>query len=111
MIRRPPRSTLFPYTTLFRSPGSAKAMRLKKALVEKGWWSQYLEVGIGPDAEIFTKCQPMAAVGTGASVGVHPASAWSNPEPEAVLAVGADGRVRGAMLGNDVNLRDRKSVV
>jgi fumarylacetoacetate (FAA) hydrolase family protein len=87
-------------------PGSAKAARLKAALVEKGWWSQYLEVGIGPDAEIFTKCQPMAAVGTGAAVGVHPASAWNNPEPEAVLAVGADGRVRGAMLGNDVNLRD-----
>ncbi len=87
-------------------PGSAKAMRLKAALVEKGWWSQYLEVGIGPDAEIFTKCQPMAAVGAGAAIGVHPASAWNNPEPEAVLAVGADGRVRGAMLGNDVNLRD-----
>ena len=87
-------------------PGSAKAMRLKAALVEKGWWSQYLEVGIGPDAEIFTKCQPMAAVGAGADIGVHPASAWNNPEPEAVLAVGADWRVRGAMLGNDVNLRD-----
>ncbi len=87
-------------------PGSAKAARLKKALVEKGWWSQYLEVGIGPDAEIFTKCQPMAAVGTGADIGVHPASAWNNPEPEAVLAVGADGRARGVMLGNDVNLRD-----
>ena len=87
-------------------PGSAKAMRLKAALMEKGWWSQYLEVGIGPDAEVFTKCQPMAAVGAGADIGVHPASAWNNPEPEAVLAVGADGRARGAMLGNDVNLRD-----
>ena len=87
-------------------PGGAKAMRLKKALIEKGWWSQYLEVGIGPDPEVFTKCQPMAAVGSGADIGVHPSSAWNNPEPEAVLAVGADGRVRGAMLGNDVNLRD-----
>jgi fumarylacetoacetate (FAA) hydrolase family protein len=87
-------------------PGGAKAARLKAALVAKGWWSQYLEVGIGPDAEVFTKCQPMAAVGAGADIGVHPASAWNNPEPEAVLAVGADGRVRGAMLGNDVNLRD-----
>ena len=72
-------------------PGSAKALRLKEALVAKGWWSQYLEVGIGPDAEIFTKCQPMAAVGPGAAIGVHPASAWNNPEPEAVLAVGATG--------------------
>jgi fumarylacetoacetate (FAA) hydrolase family protein len=87
-------------------PGSAEAMRLKAALAEKGWWSQYLEVGIGPDAEIFTKCPPMAAVGTGARIGIHPASAWSNPEPEAVLAVNARGAVVGAMLGNDVNLRD-----
>src|SRR3712207_3931433 len=87
-------------------PGGAKAMRLKAALVEKGWWSQYLEVGIGPDAEIFTKCQPMAAVGPGAKVGVHPASEWSNPEPEAVLAVNARGAILGATLGNDVNLRD-----
>jgi len=87
-------------------PGSPEAMRLKAALVEKGWWSQYLEVGIGPDAEIFTKCQPMAAVGTGALIGVHPVSQWSNPEPEAVLAVNARGRILGAMLGNDVNLRD-----
>ena len=87
-------------------PGSPEAMRLKQALVAKGWWSQYLEVGIGPDAEIFTKCQPMAAVGTGAKVGVHPASEWSNPEPEAVLAVNARGAILGAMLGNDVNLRD-----
>ena len=87
-------------------PGSPEAMRLKAALVEKGWWSQYLEVGIGPDAEIFTKCQPMAAVGTGARIGVHPASQWSNPEPEAVLVVNARGTILGATLGNDVNLRD-----
>jgi fumarylacetoacetate (FAA) hydrolase family protein len=87
-------------------PGSEEAARLKAALVQMGWWSQYLEVGIGPDAEIFTKCQPLAAVGAGAKIGVHPASEWSNPEPEAVLAVGARGAILGAMLGNDVNLRD-----
>ncbi|MBE9603893.1 fumarylacetoacetate hydrolase family protein [Acetobacteraceae bacterium H6797] len=87
-------------------PGSEKAMQVKAALVEKGWWSQYLEVGIGPDAEIFTKAQPLSSVGTGALIGVHPTSHWNNPEPEAVLAIAADGRVTGAMLGNDVNLRD-----
>jgi fumarylacetoacetate (FAA) hydrolase family protein len=87
-------------------PGSAEAAAVKAALVEKGWWSQYLEVGIGPDAEIFSKCPPMASVGIGAKVGVHPNSAWSNPEPEAVLAVNARGAILGAMLGNDVNLRD-----
>jgi fumarylacetoacetate (FAA) hydrolase family protein len=87
-------------------PGSAEATQLKDRLVTRGWWSPYLEVGIGPDAEIFTKCQPMAAVGTGARIGVHPASEWSNPEPEAVLAVNARGAVLGATLGNDVNLRD-----
>jgi len=87
-------------------PGSAEAMRLKAALLQKGWWSQYLEVGIGPDAEIFTKCPAMASVGTGSKIGVHPASAWSNPEPEAVMVVNGKGRIQGVTLGNDVNLRD-----
>lgn len=87
-------------------PGSPEAMEVKAALVEKGWWSQYLEVGIGPDAEIFSKCPPMASVGTGSKVGVHPNSHWSNPEPECVLVVNSRGRIQGATLGNDVNLRD-----
>jgi fumarylacetoacetate (FAA) hydrolase family protein len=87
-------------------PGSAEAARVKAALVDKGWWSQYLEVGIGPDAEIFTKCAPMAAVGVGSKVGVHPNSQWSNPEPEAVMVVNSRGIIQGATLGNDVNLRD-----
>ena len=87
-------------------PGSADAARIKQILVEQGAWSQYLEVGIGPDAEIFTKTQPMAAVGHGTLIGVHPKSTWNNPEPEIVLAVDSRGRIRGATLGNDVNLRD-----
>jgi fumarylacetoacetate (FAA) hydrolase family protein len=87
-------------------PGSPQAMALKDILVSRGAWSQYLEVGIGPDAEIFTKSQPMSAVGWGADAGVHPASSWNNPEPEIVLAVASDGRIVGATLGNDVNLRD-----
>ena len=87
-------------------PGSPAAMRLKDALIAQGAWSQYLEVGIGPDAEIFTKSQPMSAVGHGADAGFHKASAWNNPEPEIVLAVSSDGRIVGAALGNDVNLRD-----
>lgn len=87
-------------------PGSDAAMRLKQALMARGLWSQYLEVGIGPDAEIFTKAQPMSAVGCGAEIGIHPISSWNNPEPEIVLAVSPAGQIVGASLGNDVNLRD-----
>ncbi len=87
-------------------PGSDRAAEVKRLLQAEGLWSQYLEVGIGPDAEVFTKAQPMSAVGWGASVGLHPASSWNNPEPEVVLAVDSKGRVKGATLGNDVNLRD-----
>ncbi len=87
-------------------PGSPQAAELKRLLQTKGLWSQYLEVGIGPDAEIFTKAPPMAAVGTGASIGILEQSTWNNPEPEIVLAVNSSGAIVGATLGNDVNLRD-----
>ena len=87
-------------------PGSAEAMALKEALVARGQWSQYLEVGIGPDAEVFSKAPPMASVGYGARIGVLPESRWNNPEPELVLAVDSRGQIVGATLGNDVNLRD-----
>jgi len=87
-------------------PGSAQAAALKEVLISQGMWSQYLEVGIGPDAEVFTKAQPLSAVGYGADIGIHPKSGWNNPEPEVVLAVSSVGKVQGATLGNDVNLRD-----
>lgn len=87
-------------------PGSPQAASVKEALLAQGAWSQYLEVGIGPDAEIFTKSQPMSAVGVGADIGIHPLSVWNNPEPEVVLAVNSRGETVGATLGNDVNLRD-----
>ena len=87
-------------------PGSAQAMQLKELLVRQNLWSQYLEVGIGPDAEVFTKAPVLSSVGPGAEIGIHPNSEWNNPEPEIVLAVNSRGEVAGVTLGNDVNLRD-----
>ena len=87
-------------------PGSPEAMRLKALLQDKGLWSQYLEVGIGPDAEVFTKAPVLASVGCGDDIGIRSDSAWNNPEPEVVLAVSSRGQIVGATLGNDVNLRD-----
>jgi fumarylacetoacetate (FAA) hydrolase family protein len=87
-------------------PGSESAAKLKAELERRGAWSQYMEVGIGPDAEVFSKSQPMSSVGFGADVGLYPTSQWNNPEPEIVLAANARGEIVGATLGNDVNLRD-----
>ena len=86
--------------------GSPEAATVKQALIDEGMWSQYLEVGIGPDAEVFTKAPVLSSVGWGAEVGLHPISTWNNPEPEIVLAVNSRGEIKGATLGNDVNLRD-----
>ncbi|MEQ9690061.1 MAG: fumarylacetoacetate hydrolase, partial [Bauldia litoralis] len=87
-------------------PGSEAAMALKQHLVDKGMWSQYLEVGIGPDAEVFTKAPSMAAVGHLADIGIRADSTWNNPEPEVALVGASSGKIVGATLGNDVNLRD-----
>lgn len=87
-------------------PGSPEAMRLKAVLIKQNMWSQYLEVGIGPDAEIFTKAPVLASIGSGCKIGIHHKSEWNNPEPEIVLAVNSRGQVHGVTLGNDVNLRD-----
>ena len=87
-------------------PGSEKAEQVKQALIKEDMWSQYLEVGIGPDVEVFSKAQTLSSVGHGMDIGLHPMSRWNNPEPEIVLAVNSKGAIQGATLGNDVNLRD-----
>lgn len=87
-------------------PGSAEAARVKEVLVREGAWSQYLEVGIGPDPEVFTKAPVLSTMGCGQSIGIPHFSTWNNPEPELVLLVDHQGTIRGCTLGNDVNLRD-----
>ena len=87
-------------------PGSEQAAELKRSMVERGLWSQYLEVGLGPDPEVFTKAQPLSAVGFGQQIGVAEISEWNNPEPEVALVINSAGKILGATLGNDVNLRD-----
>jgi fumarylacetoacetate (FAA) hydrolase family protein len=87
-------------------PGSDEAARVKQFLSHRGWWSQYLEVGLGPDPEVFTKGPVLSSVGSGAAIGIPAFSHWNNPEPELVLIVTPGGRIAGVTLGNDVNLRD-----
>ena len=105
-IRDKARSSASAAQSARSSPAATAPPRLKQALIEDGLWSQYLEVAIGPDAEIFTKTAPLASVGWGAEIGVRSDSTWNNPEPEVVLVVNSRGEIRGATLGNDVNLRD-----
>lgn len=87
-------------------PGSEEAATVKRALRARGWWSQYLEVGLGPDPEVFTKAPVLSSVGSGTDIGVPTFSSWNNPEPELVIVADSNGRMVGVTLGNDVNLRD-----
>src|SRR2546429_9623492 len=79
MIRRPPRSTLFPYTTLFRSHAlggyrvqgrdEKTAERLKtdaKALEQAGAFAIVLELIPAPLASQITKSPPIPTIGIGA---------------------------------------------
>src|SRR3712207_9536654 len=47
MIRRPPRSTLFPYTTLFRSGSRLAAGNIANALLHKGDTRSLIENAVG----------------------------------------------------------------